>query len=306
MSKDELDHAIRNGLDAKHTPTEDEIVASAKALEAAVREKAAMHEPPWPENCFTWIVPYFKHFCYPDPLGPKTIADDLGMIRASLKSGQVTAVQGLTPMVEDWEGKARDSFYENFLVPFPDAVNNQIEVVDELRLSMWAYENILRSGRIDAKKLLDETKKVVDSYDGDKAAKTQFFLVIVGSIAGVMKDWGAGAYRLGLSLVNGSATGTKGAHEYSQSVSGKTVSEIFQSFINAAEELRPLMDEQEQTLADALSSSNGTVDGYLNSTNPKTLMTLLPNEVADDGPDITDGYQPTDRREFRPPYAGVR
>lgn len=302
MSKDELDHAIRDSLDAKDTPDEDDIVAAAKALEKSVLAKVAEHEPgPWPESAYTWIVPYFKHFCYPDPLGPKTVADDLGMIRTSLKSGQVTAVQGLTPMIEDWEGKARDSFYDNFLVPFPDAVTNQIEVVDELRLSMWAYENILRSGRVDAKKLLEETKKVVDSFDGDKAAKTQFALVIVGSIAGVMKDWGAGAYKLGLSLVNGSATAGKGAHSYSQSISGKTVAEIFGSFISAAEELRPLMDEQEQKLAEALSDSNETVDGYLNSSDPKTLMTLLPNEAANDGPDITDG-KPGDTGEFRPPY----
>ena len=297
-----MERVARDNLTAKETPSESDIVASAEAMIASFRQKVGEHEPgPWPESAYTWIVPYFKFFCYPDPLAVQIMADDLGLVRQSIKSGQVTAVQGLTPQIEDWEGKARDSFYENFLVPFPDAVENQTEVIDELRIALWAYESILRAARVDAKKLLDETKKVVDAYDGDKSGKTQFAFTIIAAFAGVVKDLPRGGATLGLALVGNTATLGKGAQTAATDIGGKTVADIMNSFIAAAEEIRPMMDDQEQKLAAELDKSNATVDGILNNSDPKTLMQLLPNEVGTDGARITD-RAPGDAPEFRPPY----
>src|SRR5690606_2221561 len=121
--------------------------------------------------------------------------------------GQVTAVAGVEATVEDWEGDARDSFWENFLVPFPKAVENQTEVVDELRCAVWGFESIVRSGRRDVKKVLDATKQCVDGYDGDKTAKAPFALSIVIAVTGVLAALPTGGATLGLALVSSGAVG---------------------------------------------------------------------------------------------------
>lgn len=307
MSTDALENAARSEFDDSNTPTMDDIVSAAQSLEQAFRKKVHEHEPgEWPEQCYLWIVPYFKTFCYPDPKEPKAMADHLTAVRESLNSGQVSAIQGVTPQIEDWEGQARDSFFANFLVPFPDAVDNQIEVVDELRVSLWAYEGILRAGRADAKTLLDTTADALDAFDGGKAAKRTYALIIVAALAGVLKDVpgaaaAGGGQKLGLSVIASGSNAERGTERAKGEIGGKTVSEIMNTFVAATEKLRPLMEDEEGKLATELGNSNELVDKILSSSDPTTLMKLLPNEIGDDGADLTDG-KPNDTAEFRPPY----
>lgn len=321
--------AVKDGISEAETPSAGDITAAAQAVEQAFRDKVAIHERPWPEASYEWIVPYAETFCEPDPKEPQTASTELEAIRDNLKSGQVTAVSGLGPKIEDWEGEAADSFYDHFLVPFPQAVDNQVGIAEELRTALQCYESLLRSGRHDIKLILDKTKGVVDGYDGDKTASAQFGLSIVIALTAILTAGPTGGLSLTMNLnlatVAGSAAiATNAVITADQTIGGDTLGEIMEAMMKAMTDVRKEMDHKEKLLGEALGKTHDEVNAILNTDNQTTLQKLLPNEGTgsggrtvyeggmeltpgngpysgnDDQPDVIDG-EDNDTPEFRPP-----
>lgn len=321
---------VEGAISESATPSKDAIVAAAKDLERACREKAAQHGPALPDTAFTWIVPYAETYCSPDPNDPKQAVTELAAVRKNFESGQVTAVSGLASKIEDWEGKAADSFYDHFLAPFPQAVTNQIGITEELSVALRCYESMLRSGRADTLQILKKATQVVEAFDGDKGASASVGLTIVAAVTTILT--GAPASALGVTMGLNLATGTRAAATVgtamiaaNQTISGDTVSEIMDSMRTSWTDVRKEMDNKERLLGEALAKTHDEVNQILNSGSQTTLQKLLPNEGTGSGgrttnegglegrpsdgppdsgndsqPDILDGEH-NDTPEFRPP-----
>ena len=245
---------------------------------------------------YDWIKAYFEPLYDREPNNASDMADAVGATKESLESGRTTVISQATSMVEKWAGEAQHDFKKYFLDPFPNAITNQKAVVDELRVALHIYEGVLRQARVDAKKIADETKKVLDSLNDCTADDWKVALGLIGVAAAVVGAIPTGGASLGIAgamaLVGAGASLTTTAID-AANIEGGSVSSVLNSCKDALEKAREQMTSEEQAIADALNDSNSGIDGVLSQTDPLDVATVLPHEPTGDGtPNLTDGNTP--------------
>ena len=166
-------------------------------------------------------------------------------------------------------------------------------------MAMYAYEGILKQGRVDVKAIADQTVEALDSLSVGSGTDFTAVLGVVGiAFAVVTTVATAGtttALTLGLIGAGLSAVQHVAAH---QEVAGTTTEEVVDSLAEALDELRQAMDAEEASIAEAVTKTTGEVQGYLSAATPADIATFLPNEPNEDGvTNLTDGEVP-DHDEF--------
>lgn len=313
---DELKAKASQALGSISTPSADDVAAAAEAVKtAATKAKengdsqlvAASEGYFTPEEAdFDWIVPYVAKFHERSPDTAAAMADDLGQVRTTLLSQGMSAVSTVAGAVENWQGDARDSFHKYVLEPFPAAVKNQTEVVDELRCAMWAYQAVLAKGRIDAKAIADSTVNVLEGLDDFKSSDATVTLSVVGSagdLVSALKSTG----ELDLALLSGSGSPTPASVSTEHDIDGYDVNSVLDSMKRALDALEKAMDEEESHVGSELAVSNSRVDELLrvgtgaSDADYLRRTALLPAEPPGGAsPRVTDTSSGDDKSQFRP------
>ncbi len=258
-------------------------------------------DPSQPEETqFEWILERFTYFHERWPSFPQTMGQHTDSAKAAIQSGQMTAIKPVADAVDRWTGKSQQHFKEYFLDPFlVNTLTNQQALLDELAVAMYAYEGILKQGRVDVKAIADQTVEALDSLSVGSGTDFTAVLGVVGiAFAVVTTVATAGtttALTLGLIGAGLSAVQHVAAH---QEVAGTTTEEVVDSLAEALDGLRQAMDAEEASIAEAVTKTTGEVQGYLSAATPADIATFLPNEPNEDGvTNLTDGEVP-DHDEF--------
>ncbi|MEV0649459.1 hypothetical protein AB0I28_29800 [Phytomonospora sp. NPDC050363] len=252
---------------------------------------------------FDWIGEKFQYFYERWPAFAGGIASSLQEAKQSLLSGRMTPINNVADVTDAWAGEAQHDFKSYFLNPMlTQAVSNQQLMFDELTVAMQAYESILRQCRHDAVAIARETIKVLDSITDKTPEDVQVTLGVLGVAVGVVATVASGGTATGLTLgligsgISAVSTGVSAA----QNINGDTVESVMSQLRTTLDDLKEAMDNEEQAIADGLAETETKLQGWLSSSDPLTVGTILANEPNDDGTtDISDGHVPPES-EFGP------
>lgn len=269
-------------------PATQDVLAAAEAVKEAAkkakkREDATFvtatrgnYEPKTVD--LDWIVPYFEKFHERSVDQPESMADALGQVRERLMHSSETSVATLKPVMDGWDGDARDALHDNFVEPLPEAIKNQAEVVDELRAAMWAYEAVLGTARIDAIHVARKTTAMLETLDDLKVKDAPLQLSVVGSAASLVAAIGARGV-LGMALVSG-AMANRNPVSARQGIDGHDVSAVLDSMKYALDQLEKAMDEEETGIGAEMSKSNDRIDEILGARPGASPTQLLPADTG--------------------------
>lgn len=247
------------------------------------------------------------------PTFAQTAVQHLQTAKTHIQSGQMSQIVSVGDVVEKWSGEAKNDFKGNFLDPFIQPVNpNQQLIFEELTTAMLGYQALLEAARRDLKTVLSDAKKVLDSIKaGDKSpTDTTNNLDLLGSViavAGVVAGFAAAPVTggttavLALGLLGAGVAATKTLITMEQSFKSDTAIGVMDELGKKLENMKKQMDEEEQSLVDALTTSHGSMSSSVTSTDSLSKAALIPNEPVDDGtPNLTDGEVPG-HGDFHPP-----
>lgn len=257
------------------------------------------------ESRYEWVVSQFEYFHQRWPAFPRTMAEHCETARTAISSGEMTGYNSVAITVgSDWAGQARDDFMDYFLAPYGNAVTNQQLLLTELSAAMYAYEAVLRQGRLDARHLANRTVDVLDSINtysgGDASTVLQVIGIGLAVTSTLVTGGGTAAITFGL-LGAGLSAAQLGADLAEKDISGETADDVVQQLVQRLADLRTAMDAEEDEIADAVTTTADSVEDLLGSSDPLELATILPNEPNDDGiTNITAGDVPG-HDQFRPP-----
>lgn len=311
------DHAEK--VDAITYYNDSEIEASIQALVKAA-EQARKDEGPgdeweygngesikdWIDNVdgsYDWIPERFERFYERWAAFPRGMAMNLDDAKEPLKSGPMADLNPVDTAVARWTGDAQTAFYENFLSPFPGAVTNHQGLLVELQAGLYAYEAVVRSMRAAAKKIADETTKVLEGMNsgffGSSDEEAKFALAVVAAAAGVIGAAVTGGGSLGITfaiIAGGGSVATYGIdwanasdEKTDHDISGGTVADILESMQTALNKVWEDVEKTEKGIAALLEATLDEVNGHLESSSTRNKRTLLPHEPDDSVPDLTDG-----------------
>jgi hypothetical protein len=257
------------------------------------------------ESQYQWIIEKFEYFHERWPAFPRTMAEQCQTAQTAIMSGEMSPYEGVGMTVSnDWAGLARDDFLRFFLNPFGNAVTNQQLLLTELSAAMYAYEAVLRQGRLDARHIADETVNVLDSIGAYSGGDAKTILRVIGIGLAVVSTLATAGSTTALTfglIGAGLQTAQLGVDIAEKDIAGETVDEVLRQLEQRLEDLRTAMDAVEDTIADAVAKTADSVEGLLASRDPLQRATILPNEPNDDGiTDITGGEVPHPD-EFHPP-----
>ena len=225
-----------------------------------------------------WIVPYFEKFHERSVEQPESMADALGHVREQLIHGSEASVASLQPVMDSWDGDARDALHDNFVQPLPEAIKNQAEVVDELRAAMWAYEAVLGTARIDAIHVARKTTAMLETLDDLKVKDAPLQLSVVGSAASLVAAIGVRGV-LGMALISG-AMAQQNSVSVRQGIDGHDVSAVLDSMKYALDQIEKAMDEEESGIGAEVSKSNDRIDEILGAHSGSPQTKLLPADTG--------------------------
>jgi ribosomal 50S subunit-associated protein YjgA (DUF615 family) len=254
---------------------------------------------------FDWIVAYFTKFHERDGAEPARMADQLGRVRQRLLTGRDAAVAALNAAVRNWSGEARDSFHTYFVTPFPDAVTNQTEVVDELRISLWAYQAVLGHARRDAKVIATKAADLLESLDDFKVSDATVALAVVGAAESVTSALSTEAV-LGLPLLAGGDMEPSSVAAV-QDLEGYDVISVLDSMKKLLDAVEQAMSEEEERLGRQLADGNAVIEQILavgpHAHAQPARTTLLPAEPESQaaGSQLTSGDFTVDPAKLSPP-----
>ena len=234
------------------------------------------------ETEFDYIPELFTAFTTPSPSYTSAILIHLSDVRATLTGAATEKVDSVEALISDWTGDAAMQFAQGFLNPFPKSVDNQVEVVDEMRRGVGAFEAILRHSRKDVKDIGDKTAQVLDSLDDWSSDDLKPVLGVVGAVVGLLGALPSGGASLGLALLSFSISVTSTA--LATEINGNTVDDIIQQMNDNLEAVRTGMRDNENGLSDALDASYETMSGIVTSSSNQEQRDLVPNR-----PNIADG-----------------
>ncbi|MGH8793700.1 MAG: hypothetical protein ACRDXX_13785 [Stackebrandtia sp.] len=313
-------------------PTADEISQKAREVSDAAREArrdelAHQSGPSGPrgngpavaivaDDAYDYVIPWFERFSKPEPY----LAEGME-VELELALGPIGAAGTELGIVNNdlwnWEGDARDSFMYHFMEPLvvgnndSNILDNQQGLVNELRAAAGAQARILGRGREDAVSIANAA---IDALESLKAMNDQvtadFTLGLAGTVVGLIPVVGTGAKAVEVGLAWLAAGGKLTSTVFDvveQKLTGATVDSILDSTQSLLDKVDSSMTDLEDQIRDKLKATQeeGTggkpgVDEVLGSSSALDLAKLVPNEIGDDGPDITDGKD-NDTSEFRPP-----
>jgi hypothetical protein len=257
------------------------------------------------ESRYEWVVSQFEYFHERWPSYPRVMAEHCETARSAITSGEMTGFNSVAITVgSDWAGRARDDFVDYFLAPYGNAVTNQQLLLTELSAAMYAYEAVLRQGRLDARHLANEAVNVLESINTYSGGDALTILRVIGigvAVTSTLVTAGTtAALTFGL-LTAGLTASQLGVELARKEISGETADEVVQQLVQRLADLRTAMDAEEDEIAEAVAVTADSVEALLGSSDPLELATLLPNEPNDDGiTNITGGDVPGPD-EFRPP-----
>lgn len=311
VSDDKISSAANAIIDAAVKAREKELDQLWEALTEEGDYSDVERPPEWhaKRSDYEWIPKYFEPF-YARPLnGAGGMADSLKNAKATLESGKTAVFTSASDEVGKWAGKSRDAFKELFLDPFPNAINNQKQVIDELRAGMYLYEGIQRTGRKNARDIAVKTREALEPEGFSlKSSEAKLLYSMVGIVAALMSalisptlGLATGTLAIVSATANSSgAFATAATNQPPVEISGHTVELKLQSMVEKLNTLQTDMFNEEAPLAQALGRSTNGVEKALSVKDPRDLATLLPNEPGDRYTDLTDGKKPSEE-EFHPP-----
>lgn len=251
---------------------------------------------------YDWIPGRYERFYERMTSAPRAMAENIGNGRANLDSGFMSDINIVDTAVARWAGKARDEYYNNFISPFPAAVTHQQALFAELETGLYAYETELRESRRVAKKIADDTVKVLDGMNsgflGSSQEEQQLAIAIGLAVIATIGTAATTSTGLGLAIgfalvANGGSIGRAGmslgaAKEEKADIKGGTVEEILQSMQDALDKLWDDMQLSERGIADAWNETLSDVEAHVNSGDARKKRTILPHEPSgDEIPDLT-------------------
>lgn len=246
----------------------------------------------WP-----WITERFGYFHERPFEEAESAANAVEASLAELRSSNMGALRSVDTSLGGWSGKARDAFTVDFANPLAQTViAEQQRLLGELQAAMWAYDAVLRQGRLNGYNLAVETTKVLRSLTETSPNDAKVALGILAVVVSVITTFEAGGSGAAIALgllgagVSGASTGIDGA-----SISGSTTADVMASLATALDDLTAEMNAAEQAIATAISATQEAVEWDLSHPESKLLPTVP------DGPerDLTAGEVPT-KREFHP------
>lgn len=293
--------------DLMHWPTGHFYIASrGGAYQNTTTGEVLSRDPREPdESRYEWILDQFDYFHERWPTFPRVMAEHCETARTAITSGRMTGYNTVAITVgSDWAGQARDDFMDYFLAPYGNAVTNQQLLLTELSAAMYAYEAVLRQGRLDARHLANETVNVLESINTYSGGDATTVLRVVGiglAVTSTLVTAGSTA-ALTFGLIGAGLQATQlGVDLAQKDVSGETADDVVQQLVQRLSDLRTAMDAEEDEIAEAVAKTADSVEALLGSSDPLELATILPNEPNDDGiTNITAGDVPG-HTEFRPP-----
>lgn len=80
-------------------------------------------------------------------------------------NAELEKLNGAAPYIAKWEGKAAQTFYENFITPFPAIERNQFTIACVLRSALEAYRGIWVAARNDIDSIAENATVGLDNMD---------------------------------------------------------------------------------------------------------------------------------------------
>ncbi|MFV2013302.1 MULTISPECIES: hypothetical protein [unclassified Micromonospora] len=173
--------------------------------------------------------------------------------------------------IESWTGRAAMEFKSNFISPFPSIVHNQFMGIAVLRAALDAEREIWVRARDDIDKIAHDTITALDRMDDcGKNEWVMTFTVVssVAAVAGVALAPVSFGLSLGLTAVGASSqVAAAGVPDDPPAVrfQGETAQAVVDSMRDAIRLLHGYIAEQEQKIADALTSCCQAVAQQRNS-----------------------------------------
>ncbi|MGH8792715.1 MAG: hypothetical protein ACRDXX_08725 [Stackebrandtia sp.] len=235
-------------------------------------------------DAFGYIVPMFEMYAQRDPDRIESMQGQLTNVRATLKHSAPEAVDTVKGYVQDWEGRAAESFTTEFLQPLPQIKTNQLQLVEELSKSLDVVREMLTSSRRDIVGIGRETEAALDGLEN--SGETALALSVVSNVVSMIGS-GAGGNPAGVaaSVVSGGVDIANSIMAYEQQkLGGGDVMEVVDSMIKAHEDLWTVRETVEERLAELLGEDLG-------------LVREMPDEHRPKMPDLAH----LDREDFEPP-----
>lgn len=252
---------------------------------------------------FAWMEDYFKPLYDRDPEDAVALREALPPAQTAIRTDQVHQVGANNGIFLAWEGDMAEDFRTYFLNPFPNAVDHQSAVVDELISAVACYEAVLRNARTDAKTIAEKTKEIFDGLNDTEHLSWKMTLELTAAVLGVAGAIPSPAGKLDfagkLGLIAQGVTVAQMA--LNTTIQGGSVEEVEESLKAAIDKAVEAMTYEEEQVAKALEHSIATVEKTLagrpegsKRVDPRTTSTLLPHEPTGDGvPNLTNGRKPT-------------
>ncbi|MEV0644989.1 hypothetical protein AB0I28_06965 [Phytomonospora sp. NPDC050363] len=290
-------------------PTDAEIMAQVRKIEPAARKALkkemaghAFQDADW-ETYLAGIPKQFDYFLGRDPADLDDLSADLKEIRESLDIDAMGLVKQVAGDVQDWHGLGADTFREEFLGPFEQVKNNQLEVITELRNALDVERKIIEAGRGDlltiAKTTTEALEEIAKGSGGGMPKGVMSTFALVGAVIALCATGGAASpLVLGLTITGGvlSVGGTLAGELTTPSeVGGGTASEVLLSMQEAIHGVLEAVQQSEEALGTALAGDAAKLRTAMDTTEAKRSIVAARTRIMD-GPDLGD---------FRPPLAAT-
>lgn len=257
-------------------------------------------------SAYEWLAEEFRYFHERSPNAPQTIARHTQAARNALDSGQMSQLIPVGKATSRWGGKAAETFNDYFLAPFANhTVSRQQEAIEILTVTMHAYDELLKQARIDAVAVAEKAKAILDKMGVTTGWQTGSLIlnvaVVTWDVINTVKSGpgiDAAEGLIGSAFDLAAAVNDASPQPKHPELAGATVDDVLDTVKQALTELRQLMDDEEQRLAEPVTNMTELVLGLLNSDTIDEVGAILPSE-PDNRPGLTDGDNPS-MDEFRP------
>ncbi|HEY8471530.1 MAG TPA: hypothetical protein VIL37_02715 [Natronosporangium sp.] len=259
---------------------------------------------------YQWIIDDFKYFHERWDSYPMAMAMECEAAKAAIQEGEMSALLTADQIAwNGWGGDAQRHFTQFFLDPFVQtAVTTQQTVLDELAVAMYAYAALLKQARIDAKLLADKAIQALDGLHESNPPEATTVIKIAAAVVGVVGAIASGGGTLVVTLgiigagLGGAEVIAEGITEPEKSrpIEGSFVHEVLDKLRELLQEMKSDMDKVEENIGKQIEEAAGQVNGWLTSSDPEEVSTILPTEPDDDIPNVTDGEVQPGSDDFRP------
>ncbi|MFD0560152.1 hypothetical protein FB566_4146 [Stackebrandtia endophytica] len=213
------------------------------------------------EEGLSWIVERFETYHTPHPKEFDLLIEKMDIVAAAFgKSdkgfaetdlGMITVAQ---EYVSEWDGALATNFSENFLSKMPIVMENQGLLARLLHNEMLKTKAMYETRRKNAVDIANDAVKAIEAINESKGIGLKVALAVIISV-GTFMTLGTGTFAMvGAAAVSGATIGGPFIPEDKEKVplGADTVEEVLDNLREALKKLDEKVDEQENTLIEAM------------------------------------------------------